>query len=80
MISPYGVPERTTVVKDGVTWTVSTIRDGLESIAFEEVPRGRQIEIHASSHAEAVERFTAERYPGEQAAKEAVARGDWQEA
>lgn len=52
-------PERTTVEKDGTEWTVSTIRDGIETIAFEEAPPSRQIHVDAVGHEAAVERFKA---------------------
>jgi hypothetical protein len=55
----YGKPERTTVEKDGSTWTVSTIRDGVETIAFEEGGEGRQIDVFANGHEAAVEKFKA---------------------
>ena len=55
----FGTPQRTTVVKDGAEWTVSTIRDGHETIAFEESGDERQIYVNAVGHDAAVARFTA---------------------
>ena len=59
----FGIPQRTTVVKDGVEWTVSTIRDGIETIAFEESGPRRQIYVNAVGHEAAVERFKAATIP-----------------
>lgn len=54
-------PERTTVERDGITWTVSTIspRGWAETVAFAEDGSHRQVEVGGDDHAEAVERFRA---------------------
>ena len=61
LFAPYGVPERTTVKRDGGEWTVSTIQvaGGVENIAFEEGGRDRQVYVSGRDHVEAVERFRA---------------------
>lgn len=62
----FSRPQRTTVVHNGVEWTVSTIEvygRGIETVAFEEGGQERQVYVSGATHEEAVERFRNVDYP-----------------